>query len=94
MNWKECERKRSWANLKFCRGIFLEGLKKTTKNLNQGSRSPSRDLNPEPSEYEAGEPTTRLLRSVFPYKQHSPHGGKCHTVSFIEENIDILFPCT
>jgi hypothetical protein len=34
-------------------GIFLEGLRKTTKNLSQSSRSPDRDINPEPPEYEA-----------------------------------------
>jgi hypothetical protein len=34
--------------------IFLEGLRKTTKNLSHDSRSPGRDLNTGPPEYEAG----------------------------------------
>jgi hypothetical protein len=43
------------------RGLFsilfrhcLEGLSKTTKNLSQDSRSPGRDWNAGPSEYESG----------------------------------------
>jgi hypothetical protein len=34
--------------------IHLAGLGETSKNLSQDSRSPSRDLNPGPSEYETG----------------------------------------
>jgi hypothetical protein len=34
-------------------GIWLEGLRKTTKIISQDSRSPGRDLNKVPSEYEA-----------------------------------------
>jgi hypothetical protein len=34
-------------------GTSLEGLRKTTKNLGQDSRFPSRDLKPGPPEYEA-----------------------------------------
>jgi hypothetical protein len=34
-------------------GISLEQLRKTTKHLSQDSQSLGRDLNPEPSEYEA-----------------------------------------
>jgi hypothetical protein len=40
-------------------GICLEGLRKTTKNLSQDSRSPGRDLNPRFSEYEARVLATR-----------------------------------
>jgi hypothetical protein len=45
MNWKGCGRKRSWPNFRYYPGIFLEGLKKTTKNLSQESRFAGRDLN-------------------------------------------------
>jgi hypothetical protein len=31
MNWKRCERKRSWPNLRYNSGICPEGLKKTSK---------------------------------------------------------------
>jgi hypothetical protein len=55
MNWKGC-------------GICLEGLRKTTKNLSQDSRSPGRDLNPGPPEYEAGVLTTRPRRLVVHMK--------------------------
>jgi hypothetical protein len=54
INWKGCERKRSWPNLRHCPGICLDGLRKTTKNLGQDSRSPGPDLNLGPPEYEAG----------------------------------------
>jgi hypothetical protein len=40
MNGKGCGRKCSWPNLKYYAGIRLEGLRKTTKNLNQDSLSP------------------------------------------------------
>jgi hypothetical protein len=45
--------------------ICLNGLKKATKNLSQDSRSPDRDLNPEPVEYkvEVGLLLTRLRGS-------------------------------
>jgi hypothetical protein len=64
MNWKRRGRKRSWPNLRYCHGIYLEGLRKTTKNLSWDSRSPGRDLNPGPLEYEAGVLTTRLRRDI------------------------------
>jgi hypothetical protein len=59
MNWKGCGRKRSWPYSRCYPGIYLEGLLKTTKNHGQDSRSPGRDLNPGPLEYEAGVLTTR-----------------------------------
>jgi hypothetical protein len=31
INWIGCGKKRSWPNLRHCYGIFLEGLRKTTK---------------------------------------------------------------
>jgi hypothetical protein len=51
MNWKGYERKRSCPNFRYCTGIFLEGLPKTTKNFSQDRQSLDRDLNPEPPEY-------------------------------------------
>jgi hypothetical protein len=63
-DWKGCGRKRSWPNLKYYLGIGLEGLRKTTKNLSQHSRSPGRDLNPGPPEYE-GVLSTRLRNSAL-----------------------------
>jgi hypothetical protein len=39
-------------------GIFLEGLKKTTKNFSQDSPYPGLDSNPEPPEHEAEVLTT------------------------------------
>jgi hypothetical protein len=64
MNWKGCGRKRSWPNLRYYPGTRLEGVRKTTKSLSQDSRSPGRDLNPGPAEYEARVLTTRPRRSV------------------------------
>jgi hypothetical protein len=37
----------------------MEGLRKTTNNHSQQSRSPGRDFNSDPHEYEAGVLTTR-----------------------------------
>jgi hypothetical protein len=45
--------------LRYCSGIRLERLRKTTKNRHN-SRSPGRDLNPGPPEYEVGMLTTLL----------------------------------
>jgi hypothetical protein len=44
--------------LRYCPSIFLEELRKATKNLSQDSRSAGRDLNPGPPEYEARLSTT------------------------------------
>jgi hypothetical protein len=52
MNWKGFGRSDRDLILRHYPGIHLEGL----------SRSPGRDLNPEPSEYEAGVLTTRPRR--------------------------------
>jgi hypothetical protein len=41
IKWKECGSKRSWSNLRYYPGLFLEKLRKATKNFNQGSRSPN-----------------------------------------------------
>jgi hypothetical protein len=54
------ELERTWeetvvAYLRYYPGICLEGLRKTTKKTRQYIRSPGRDLNPGPPEYEVGE---------------------------------------
>jgi hypothetical protein len=40
MNWKECERKRLWPNMRHYLNIFMEGLKTVTKKVS--SRFPGR----------------------------------------------------
>jgi hypothetical protein len=59
VNRKGFGRKRLWPNVRYYPGICLDGLRKTTESLIQDSRSPDRDLNPGPPEYEAGALTTR-----------------------------------
>jgi hypothetical protein len=51
--------------LRYYPEICLEGLRKTMKKLSQYHLPPGRDLNQGPPEYEAGELTTQLQRSVF-----------------------------
>jgi hypothetical protein len=46
-------------DLRFYLGIYEEGLRKTTKDLSQNSRSLDLDLNPGFPEYQAGVPITR-----------------------------------
>jgi hypothetical protein len=43
--------KELWPNLRHISGIYLEGVRKTTKHLNYDSSQPSRDLNRAPHEY-------------------------------------------
>jgi hypothetical protein len=64
MNWKGSGRKRSWPNLRNYPRICPEGLRITTKNLSQDSRSLGRDLNLGPPEYETGLLSTTPQRSV------------------------------
>jgi hypothetical protein len=64
MNWKGLERGTRGPILRHCPAIRLEGLWKITKSLSRDSRSPGRDLNLQPREYEAGVLTTRPRRSV------------------------------
>jgi hypothetical protein len=59
MNWRECERKWWWPNLRYYPNFFREGLRITTKNLSQNSQFKSRDLKSGPSKYEATVLTTR-----------------------------------
>jgi hypothetical protein len=56
----------AWA-LKSFASSGLKRLKKIMKSISQGSRSPGRDLNPGPPEYEVGVLTTRPRRSVVYY---------------------------
>jgi hypothetical protein len=54
----------SWPNLKQYPRTSLEELRKITRTLSQDSRSPGRDLNQRPIEYEAGVLTTQRPRPV------------------------------
>jgi hypothetical protein len=58
MNQNGRGRKWSWPNLRYYPKICLEGLRKATNNLSQGSWSPSQDLILRPPKYEAGVITT------------------------------------
>jgi hypothetical protein len=49
---------------KYYPSIFLEGMRKTTKNTSQDSRCPGRDLKPGPPVYEAGVLYIQPRRSV------------------------------
>jgi hypothetical protein len=73
MNWKGFVSTGHGLILRKYPGIRLEGLRKTTKNLILDSRSPGRDLNPGPSEYEVGMLTTRL-RCLVPHNLLSETG--------------------
>jgi hypothetical protein len=50
MNWKELGEKRSRANSKYNRSIFLEGPSKTKNIFSQVNRCPGRDSNRSPPE--------------------------------------------
>jgi hypothetical protein len=52
VNWREFKRKRSWPIFLYYSAICLEGLRRTVKNFSQDTRSPVRDFNPGPPEYE------------------------------------------
>jgi hypothetical protein len=54
MNWKYLVGSGRNLILRYYPGIRQEGLRKTTKPLNQDSRSPGPRTNPGPPEYEAG----------------------------------------
>jgi hypothetical protein len=60
-------------------GIRLEGLRKTTRNLNQDSRSLGPRIEPGPPEYEAGVLTTHTRRSVLSSQRRGQHLGSIHT---------------
>jgi hypothetical protein len=56
--------KRPWPNFKVLSRNSPEGTDENHKNISQKSRSPGRDLNPGPPEYEAGALTIRPRCSV------------------------------
>lgn len=64
MACKVHKRKRSWTNSRHYLDIFLEVLRKITKNLSHDCLSPGRDLNPGSIKYEAGVPTTHKRLSA------------------------------
>jgi hypothetical protein len=64
MNCEGCGRKRPRTDLRYYRGICLEELRKTTRNLSQDGRCLGRGFNPGPPEYETGVLTTRQRRLV------------------------------
>jgi hypothetical protein len=69
MNCKGCGRKRSWPNFKILSWQMPEMTERNhekLKSLSQNSRSPGRDLNAGPSEYEAEMLTSQSRRSVTP----------------------------
>jgi hypothetical protein len=59
--------------LKYYPRIFPQGPRKTTENLGHDSRSPGREWNPGPPEYEAGMLATRPRRSVVPSNARLVH---------------------
>jgi hypothetical protein len=65
MNWTGRGRKESWPNARYYLYIFLEELRKTTKNFSQDSQSLGKDMNPGPLEYEIRVITTQPLHSVI-----------------------------
>jgi hypothetical protein len=64
VNLKACGRTRSWPNLRYYPGTYLEGLRNSTKILSQDSRPLGRDFNPGALEYEAEVLNIRPRRSV------------------------------
>jgi hypothetical protein len=89
LNWIRCERKRSWPNLMYYPGIYLEGLCKT-RNLHQCSRSPDRDMKPGPPEYEAevcSSPTSLsavMLSSRYTVPLRCSCGWDCREHEFLD----------
>jgi hypothetical protein len=64
MNWKAFGWKQSWPNVRYYAGICLKGLRNTTKELRENSRSLGWNLNLGYPEYEAGVLTIQSRRSV------------------------------
>jgi hypothetical protein len=64
MNVKVYGSKRSWASIKFSRGICLTVLRKTTKIFSPAIQAARQVLNPGPPEYEARMLTNRLQRQT------------------------------
>jgi hypothetical protein len=72
MNGKDLEGSGRGLILRNNPSMSPKGLRKTTKNPSQGSRSPGRYLNPGPPKYEAGLLTTyhdvRWLRDIASFE--------------------------
>jgi hypothetical protein len=64
INWNGCGSGRGLI-LRYYPGIVVESLRKITKNLSQDSRSPGRDLNPGPPEYESEVLAFVLMTRIF-----------------------------
>jgi hypothetical protein len=64
MNGKECGRNRSWPTFKIISQYSHGETEYNHENLSQDTRPRDRDLDPGPSEDEAGVLTTRPRRSV------------------------------
>jgi hypothetical protein len=67
MNWKRCGRKRSWPNFKVLYQHLSLVTEESTKDFSQYSRSPARDSNLGPPEYEAGVTIQVHIESVILY---------------------------
>jgi hypothetical protein len=67
----------TWPNFKVL-SRHLPGETEENHNLSQGSRSPGRDLNQGPLQYEAGVLNTRPRRSVCSLNNHPDDGGSKH----------------
>jgi hypothetical protein len=79
MDWEGFGRKRLWPNLRYYLSICLEGLIKTTKNLRPDSRSPGRDLNPGPPEYEGVlTDVSKILSALIIIMSHPDDRGSKH----------------
>jgi hypothetical protein len=67
MNWKDVEGRGCGLIFRCYLGISLEGLRKTTKNLNQDRGYLSRDFSPGSPENEARPQRSVLLTLMFVY---------------------------
>jgi hypothetical protein len=83
MNWKGCGKKRLWPNLKCYSSTCQEWLRKTMKSLSQDNRSPGRDLNHRPPEYETGVLTTWSWRSLKLYQLQCVYGVDWYIVLWL-----------
>lgn len=84
MIWKEAV----LTDVMYCTDFCLDGLRKTTKNLNEDSRFTGRNLNLGPLEHAAEMPTnpSRLCVSsyCFPYIFH---GGLKHIIKSLKNSL-------
>jgi hypothetical protein len=96
-NWKECERKRMWPNLRYHVHICLRRLKRTTKDLIPYSRSPIQAMQSGPTEHEGHwmkDHTQPLLYFSFiqgPVDREAPRIDSVHaTLTPTQHNL--IFP--